>query len=199
MLTEVWAVWDAKQREAALLKRRRSSKSAGQDGVPSKSKSSSSSRLNAALGIQDSNARRDGAVNTGQLDVALNPLFVNGATPVGQLATPSSALDAVRNFKHASPPLDMWRVIASSYEDLYGQAAAMAAELAATKADLERAKGDEAPRPAPGRAGQRTRTQFNPQSAAGESVDGAFSEASPVNPLRAGNSMRGLDAYAARR
>jgi len=180
LLVECVTLYSDRSREAALAKRRRTSKASPKSpSAGAASPRPSSSVFNAALGITDSTAARraEGAANTGQLDVALNPLFLNSGAPAAGAAASTSALDAVRSFKSASPPLDMWRVIASNYEDLHVQAAAMAAELAAAKIALEKVQGGEAA-PASNRAGRASaRMTFDPQAASsgGDADSGARS------------------------
>ena len=190
MITEVFALWDAKQREAALLKRRRSTKSAGTADAAGKADrrgSKGSGALASALGVNDGSSRRLNAVNTGQLDVALNPLFASGASGDARAssaaaaiaASSASALDAVRAFSNAPPPMEMWRVFSTSYQDLHAQAAAAAEELAALKSELAKARGDgPAERTTPG--SRTVRQQFQPQ-------------------LVGAGSSRGLDVYASKR
>ena len=197
---EVYVVLDDRAREAALLKRRRSNKSVGgkADGgrspslAASRSPSLSGSRsplqrtaIQTALGIVDSaagaTARRDGAMNTGQLDVALNPLFLNGPTSAPVPEGLNSALDAVRAYKAAVPPFDMWRVISQSFEDLYAQSGAQANELAATKVQLEKLGGDSGNKSL---RSSRSKSTFEPVASGQGAADAA---ASPVNFVSVAN------------
>ena len=192
LCVEIVAVVGDRARENAMARRRRSSKVAGgsskDPGSPSNGSTKSidkngtpsrRSLLNSALGIADPNATAAAGkkeINTGKLDVALNPLFLEGGSSSSSAAggvgsaLSSSALDAVRAFASAPPPMDMWRVIAGNYEDLHGQANAMAVELAAAKQALEKMRSgggeEEGERAARGPAGRANKAIFNPSMAA---------------------------------
>jgi hypothetical protein len=164
VITELAVLASARQREAALLRNRRASKTLGGKEPAASPGGGRSLRRSLSGGFSDVPSKRGLAaggggggggggareLNTGQLELALNPLAVAANSGVGGARTSVTAesagaldpavrgaLDAVRAFRTAPPPLELWRVIAGSYEDLAAQSAAMAAALEKTRASAE--------------------------------------------------------------
>ena len=199
LITEVYGVVSESAREAAMLRRRRSSKVAGgssKEGSPSPKEGSSRGMFSTALGISDATAQRrasaaNGEMNTGKLDVALNPLFLNssgGASSSGSGdALSSSALDTVRSFANAPPPLELWRMIAANYEELFQQNTSLVGELNGMKQKDGRNEMEDdggAARATGGVSSRnlRNKTAFNPAMAA-SSADGGAVAVGTGNPL----------------
>ena len=196
LVMEVYVLTTERAREAALLRQRRGSRS--------KAGGSSKDVLTGSNASSPGASKRNLPVQTGMVDVALNPLFTSASSgdnsaALEAAARSGAAIDAVRAFSSSVPPLELWRVIAASYESLDTRQAALAAELAATKIALEKALGGAdgvGDSRAVKRASSNHRANFQPQSAAPS--DGV---APPVVARMgsSGSDLKSLAAYASRR